>query len=662
MAPVKPIRKLVIANRGEIACRIIRTARRLGIATVAVYSDADARALHVEAADEAVRLGPAAASASYLVGERVIEAARRTGADAIHPGYGFLAESAAFARSCAAAGLVYVGPTPDVIERLGLKGAAKIAAVEAGVPVLPGYNGAGQDGATLTREAGVLGFPLAVKAAAGGGGRGLRVVDRPEALAGAVESAGREATAAFGDGRLILERWLARPRHVEVQIMGDADGNVVHLHERDCSVQRRHQKLIEEAPAPGLAADLRRRICAAAVTLAKAVGYRNAGTVEFLVDGDVYFFLEVNTRLQVEHPVTESITGLDLVELQLSVASGAPIGLRQDDIRANGHAIEARVCAEDPARDFLPQTGVIGALRWPATTGGGPRIDTGVRVGDSVGLAYDSLLGKVIVHRPDREAARLGLADALAATTIGGLNTNIGFLRAVVSHPVFAAGAPDTGFLGRAMAELAPPATAAADDVLAAAALTVVLGRAEAKRTPWAAGRPWRLNAPASETVRFHDGTATRAVAVTHEVEGYRIAIDGREHEVGADPAPDGELALTVDGLRRRAHVARDGTALAVTLAGYATRLTHVDALDSKRAAEAADGHLRAPMPGRVVKVHVAPGAFVQRGEPLVVLEAMKMEHTIAAPTAGRVQSVPFGAGDLVAEGAELVVLEAGET
>ncbi|MGH6717695.1 MAG: biotin carboxylase N-terminal domain-containing protein, partial [Alphaproteobacteria bacterium] len=631
--------------------------------TVAVHSDADARARHVEAADEAVRLGPAPAAESYLRGDRVIEAARLTGADAIHPGYGFLAESAAFARSCADAELIYVGPSADVIDRLGLKGAAKIAAAEAGVPVLPGYNGADQGVARLAREAAAVGFPLAVKAAAGGGGRGLRVVDRPEALAEAIESAGREALAAFGDDRLILERWLARPRHVEVQILGDAHGNVIHLHERDCSVQRRHQKLIEEAPAPGLAPDLRRRITAAAVARAKAVGYQNAGTVEFLLDGDAYFFLEVNTRLQVEHPITEMITGLDLVELQLRIATGAPIGLRQDDVRADGHAIEARVCAEDPTRDFLPQTGVIGVVRWPAAAGApGLRVDSGIRVGDSVGLAYDSLLGKVIVHGVDRAAARLGLADALAATTIAGLTTNVAFLRAVVTHPVFAAGAPDTGFLGRAMAELAPPATPASDATLTAAALAVVLGRAEAVRTPWAAGRPWRLNAPATETLRFHDGLAERAVVVTHEGNGYRIAVDGREHEGSAVLASDGELALTVDGLRRRAHVTLDDGAITVTLAGSAKRLARVDPLDSTRATAAADGHLRAPMPGRVVKVHVAPGAVVERGQPLVVLEAMKMEHTIAAPTAGRIQSVPFGAGDLVPEGAELVVLEAGET
>jgi 3-methylcrotonyl-CoA carboxylase alpha subunit len=659
MGAMTPIRKLLIANRGEIACRIMATARRMGIATVAVYSDADASARHVALADEAVRLGPAPAPESYLRIDRVLDAARTTGADAIHPGYGFLAESAAFARACAEAGVTYVGPPADVIERLGLKGAAKDAAIAAGVPVLPGYQGIAQDDATLVREATRIGFPLAVKAAAGGGGRGLRLVERAADLMGAIDSARREARGAFGDDRLILERWVTRPRHVEVQIVADRHGTVLHLHKRDCSVQRRHQKVVEEAPAPGLSDDLRGRVTGAAVALARAAGYVNAGTVEFLVDRDAFFFLEVNTRLQVEHPITECITGFDLVELQLRVASGEPLGIGQGDVPAHGHAFEVRVCAEDPARDFLPQAGRLDAMHWPdADTGA--RVDTGFGTGDVIGRDYDSLLGKLIVHGRDREDARRAMVAALGRCAIAGLATNIDFLAAVMAHPEFAAGAPDTGFLGRTMADLVPRQSAASAAVVAAAALAVVLGRKIDDCSPWAMGRPWRLNAPAMETVRLRDGTAERVVAVTHRADGFALTIDGVDHRASASLGADGVLTLTLDGMRRVARVARSGASVTVMGLGAARRLTVVDPLGgAESASETPDGHLRAPMPGKVVKVHVRPGDAVERGAPLIALEAMKMEHTIAAPSAGRVATVPFAVGDLVGEGDELIVLEA---
>jgi 3-methylcrotonyl-CoA carboxylase alpha subunit len=656
------IRRLLVANRGEIACRIMRTARRLGIGTVAVYSDADARARHVAMADQAVRLGPAPAADSYLRIDRVVAAAQATGADAIHPGYGFLAESAAFARACDTAGIVYVGPPADVIEKLGLKGSAKDVAIAAGVPVLPGYQGVDQDDDRLVAEASRIGFPLAVKAAAGGGGRGLRLVERKEDLPAAIGSARREAKGAFGDDRLILERWVRAPRHVEVQIIADRHGNVVHLHERDCSVQRRHQKVVEEAPAPGLTDGLRQRITSSAVALAKAAGYINAGTVEFLVDGDFFFFLEVNTRLQVEHPVTESITDFDLVELQLRVAAGEKLDLRQEDVRASGHAFEVRVCAEDPARDFLPQIGRITAMRWPGPERG-VRVDTGFGPGDVVGPDYDSLLAKVIVHGRDREAARLALIDALGRSGVAGLPTNLGFLTAVAAHPEFAKGAPDTGFLGRTMADLVPAQKPADDAAIQAAVAAIVLGRPREGSSPWASGRPWRLNAPAVETLRLRDAGTERLVSVEHRATDLLVTIDGRANAMTAIAEADGTLALTIEGTRRRAAVVVDGPSITVMDSGTTHILTLVDPLGGGGdGAEGDIGHLRAPMPGKVVKVHVKPGDRVERGAPLVTLEAMKMEHTIAAPAAGTITSVPFAQGDLVAEGAELIVFEALET
>ncbi|MEX2648744.1 MAG: biotin carboxylase N-terminal domain-containing protein [Alphaproteobacteria bacterium] len=659
MADLRPVRKLLIANRGEIACRIARTARRLGIGVVAVHSDADANARHVALADEAYRLGPAPATESYLRIDRVLEAAKATGADAIHPGYGFLAESAAFARACANAGLIYVGPPAEVIERLGAKDAAKEVAIAAGVPVLPGYQGTAQDDATLVREAKTLGYPLAVKAVAGGGGRGLRVVRESGGLSEALASARREANGAFGDDRLILERWLDRPRHVEVQILGDAHGNVVHLHERDCSLQRRHQKIVEEAPAPGLSDSMRGGLGAAAVALAKAVGYVNAGTVEFLVDANWFFFLEVNTRLQVEHPVTEFITGLDLVELQLRVASGAPSGLDQSAIPRRSHAIEVRLCAEDPARGFLPQTGRVARLWLPEATGG-VRIDTGLDEGDTVGLDYDSLIAKIIVGGATREEARERMLGALRRTGLVGLSTNVEFLAALVAHPTFAAGAPDTGFLDRSLPELLVEAPPPPDQAIVAAAIAHVRSRASGGGSPWAVGRPWRLSAAAVETLRMIVAGEELAVRVTHLDAGYDVAIDGRTHHVRsfAEMRGSGPLDLAIDGARRDYHVHIEGQTIHILWSGTVHRLALIDPLAVAAGASEADGHLRAPMPGRVVKVMAEVGASVERGAPLLVLEAMKMEHTITAPVAGRVARMPFGPGDLVEEGTELVVFE----
>ena len=660
-------RKILIANRGEIARRILRTAHRLGVRVVAVYSDADAEAAHVAEADEAHRIGPAPAADSYLNIEAIVAAAQRAGAQAVHPGYGFLAENADFAEACMAAGLVFVGPPPAAIRTLGSKAAAKALMAKAGVPLVPGYHGAEQDLATLEQAAAGTGYPVLIKASAGGGGKGMRIVERPEDFAEALESARREAVAAFADDRVIIEAYLERPRHIEVQVFADAHGNVVHLFERDCSIQRRHQKVLEEAPAPGLGAERRAEMAAAAVAATRASGYLGAGTVEFICQGADFYFMEMNTRLQVEHPVTEMITGQDLVEWQLRVAAGEPLPLGQDDLVMRGHAIEARIYAEDPANDFLPSTGRLVYLRLPEE---GPhvRLDAGVREGDEVSVHYDPLLAKLTVWDRSRTAALARLSAALGEVQIVGPANNVEFLAALAAHPAFAAGEVDTGFIARHLADLLPEAAPASDQVLALASLAELLrlraqAEARARRSsdpysPWHQTSGWRLNLGTHTRLSFRDGAREVEVLVHYRPEGYILELPGGRIAARGELGPDGALLADLDGRRVTASVVRHDGAVAVLVGGGLHRLQPIDPLQATAAAEAGLGRMTAPMPGKVIKVHVTPGQAVARGAPLIVLEAMKMEHCISAPADGTVAEVHYAPGDLVEEGAELIAFE----
>jgi 3-methylcrotonyl-CoA carboxylase alpha subunit len=663
--------KILIANRGEIAVRVIRTARRLGIGSVAVYSEADAGALHVALADEAYPVGPAPARESYLRIDRILEAARRSGAQAIHPGYGFLSENAEFAEACAAAGIVFIGPPPGAIRAMGSKSAAKALMEKAGVPLVPGYHGERQQPDFLAGEADALGYPVLVKASAGGGGKGMRVVARPEEFAAALEGARREAAASFGDDRVLIEKYLERPRHIEMQVFADAHGNCVHLFERDCSPQRRHQKVIEEAPAPGFDEARRRAMGEAAVAAARAVSYVGAGTVEFIAEGDRFYFMEMNTRLQVEHPVTEMITGQDLVEWQLRVAAGERLPLAQEQLAIDGHAFEARIYAEDPARDFLPQTGRLRRLRPPPADGRHVRIDSGVREGDAITIHYDPMIAKLIVWDRDRGEALRRLVGALLQYEIAGLSTNVGFLARLAAHPEFAAGAVDTGFIARHRDALLPDGGAASMRVVAASVLALLLDQeAEAKRraaasadpwSPWHRTDGWRLNGETSQSVRLVEGETAHEVSIRYRGGAVEIELAGTRLAARAERLLDGAVLMDLDGVRTRAAVVRHGPEFTVLTDGAAHRLVYVDPHASHVEEEAGGGRLTAPMPGRVVRVLVEPGATVRRGAALMVLEAMKMEHTIAAPTAGTVEAVNFAAGDLVEEGAELLVIAPAE-
>ncbi|MEM7497743.1 MAG: biotin carboxylase N-terminal domain-containing protein [Pseudomonadota bacterium] len=650
------ITKLLIANRGEIACRIARTARRLGIATVAVHSDADRDAAHVAAADEAVAIGPAAAAESYLRAERLLRAARETGADAVHPGYGFLSENPDFAEAVTGAGLAWVGPPPDAIRAMGLKDAAKRLMEEAGVPVVPGYHGEGQDAGLLAKEAERIGYPVLVKARAGGGGKGMRLVERPAAFAEALERARSEAASAFGDDRVLVEKFVANPRHIEVQVFGDGHGNIVHLYERDCSAQRRHQKVIEEAPAPGMTPALRAAMTAAAVRAAEAVGYAGAGTVEFIVDGarmaegadDCFFFMEMNTRLQVEHPVTELVTGLDLVEWQLRVASGEALPVAQEAIALRGHAVEARLYAEDAARDFMPQTGRIAALALPE--GPGIRVDAGVRAGDEVTPHYDPMIAKIIAAGPTRAAAFARLGEALAETHVAGVVTNADFLARLAALPAMLEARLDTGMIAREAAALhGVPEPEAAELALAAAAVSGQLG-ADHPLTGWRAWGSGRAH------LRLLSGEAA-----------YDIAFDAARGRLEAE-TPSGPAALTYRaldgaiwqvadaGAARRVAVHAHGDA--VTLARPGRRLAFRREDPRARTEKSAGGdRLTAPLPGLVKTVSVSAGEKVSEGDVLAVMEAMKMEHALRAPRDGEVAEVAAGAGDQVAEGALLIAL-----
>ncbi len=662
--------KILIANRGEIACRVMRTARRLGIATVAVHSDVDSGAAHVALADEARLLGPAPSRESYLRGDRIIAAALETGAEAIHPGYGFLSENADFAEACASAGLVFIGPPPAAMRAMGGKSEAKALMETAAVPLVPGYHGVAQDEATLAAAARDIGWPVLIKASAGGGGKGMRVVETADAFAAELAAARREAAASFGDDRVLIEKYLARPRHVEIQVFADGHGNCVHLFERDCSIQRRHQKIVEEAPAPGMDPALRARMGAAAVAAARAIGYRGAGTVEFLLDADgSFYFMEMNTRLQVEHPVTEFITGLDLVEWQLRVAAGRPLPKSQDELTVNGHAIEVRICAEDPDRDFMPATGRLDHLRFPPE---GPhlRVDTGVRPGDRVGIHYDPMLAKLIVWDEDRAGAVRRLRAALAATEIVGLATNVDFLGAVAGHPAFAAAELDTGFIGRHRDTLLPAPEAPSDSVLALACLGVLLERkAEAERvaaassdphSPWAFCDGWRLNDDAHDTLHLRHGDADVLVPLIYRPWGWELFLPGGRIEARGTLTADGRLVAELGPARSGAgFVHRDGT-LTLFVAGRSHRLDLVDPLPAD-SLEPHVGGVTAVTPGIVTALLVAAGDAVVKGQALVVMEAMKMEHTLKAPADGVVARLMFAVGDLVEEGAVLVAFETEE-
>ena len=661
---------VLIANRGEIACRVIRTARRLGVRAIAVYSDADANALHVSLADEAVRIGPAEARLSYLNTDAILDAVAHSAAEAVHPGYGFLSENAEFAEACASRGIVFIGPPPGAIRAMADKATARTLMARAGVPVVPGGQDATRDPAVMAAEAAKIGFPVLLKAVAGGGGRGMRVVERSDDIPAASESAAREAAAAFGDDRLLVEKWIGRPRHVEVQVFADRHGGAIYLHERDCSVQRRHQKVIEEAPAPGLDPALRRRFGEAAVAAARAVGYEGAGTVEFLLDEDgSFYFLEMNTRLQVEHPVTEMITGQDLVDWQFQVAVGQPLPLSQDDVPCNGHAFEARIYAEDPGRDFLPGAGGLRHLRLPADSLH-VRVDAGVRQGDAVGVDYDPMIAKVITWDTSRGAALRRMRRALDETQVVGPPSNVEFLSLIAGHPAFGNGDVDTGFIERHRHDLFPESRPASPRVLALAALSVLLRReAEAlavaarsrdPHSPWHATNGWRLNDDSHAVLTFIDGDRPVAVTVYFRAGGLELDVPGAPGPLPVRGQSDdvGDIVADIGGVRVRATVIRDGDALTIMDAGTRHTVTIDDPAARAGQQDASPGGLRAPMPAKVVAVHVSPGDRVARGATVIVLEAMKMEHAVTAPSDGTVVEVRYTVGDQVGEGDDLLRIE----
>ena len=652
--------KILIANRGEIACRVMRTARRLGIGAVAVHTDADRSALHVRTADEARRVE------SYLDIEAIVAAARAAGAEAIHPGYGFLSENEDFASACRQAGLVFIGPSPEAIAAMGDKAAAKRLMEKAGVPLVPGYHGEQQDAALLEKEAARIGFPVLIKPSAGGGGKGMRVVSTEKEFAPALEGARREAKSSFGDDRVLIERYLERPRHIEIQVFGDAKGNVVYLFERDCSVQRRHQKVLEEAPAPGLAAKKRNEMGAAAVAAAKAIDYTNAGTVEFIAEQDGrFYFMEMNTRLQVEHPVTEMVTGLDLVELQLRVAAGEVLPFSQKDLRLEGHAIEARIYAEDPERDFLPATGRLVHVGFPQGTD--VRIDAGVESGDEITPWYDPMIAKLIVRGADRDAALARLRQALAAVEIAGVKTNVAFLRRVAASRAFSRAELDTGLIERNRDEIFPERDEIGTDVLAAAAFAELayeqrIARERAQTSgdpysPWHRVDGWRLNEDSHHDFLFVEAEREHPVRVHFGGSGLRLAVHGKEHDFSGDTLEAGALSIRLDDRTYRARALRDGDDWHVVAGDEYHRLTLRHGLPGPDE-EARSGSLAAPMPGRIVQVMSRPGEAVKKGQALLILEAMKMEHTITAPADGVVKEIHFAAGEQVLEGTDLITME----
>ncbi|WP_298357413.1 biotin carboxylase N-terminal domain-containing protein [Rhodoblastus sp.] len=656
--------KILIANRGEIACRVIRTARRLGVATVAVFSDADSCARHVRLADEAIRIGSAQARESYLAIEKIIAAAKASGADAIHPGYGFLSENPAFREACDASGLVFIGPPLEALRAMGSKSEAKKLMQAAGVPLASGYHGDDQDAGRLKREAEAIGFPVLIKAALGGGGKGMRRVEASADFDAALAACRREAMASFGDAKVLIEKYIEPARHIEIQIFGDAHGNIVSLFERDCSVQRRHQKVLEEAPAPGLSAARRREMGAAAVQAAKAVAYVGAGTVEFIVAPDgAFFFMEMNTRLQVEHPVTECVTGLDLVEWQLRVAAGEPLPKRQDDIFLNGCAIEARIYAEDSGKDFLPSTGTLAALRWPAR---GPhvRIDAGVDQGDEIGPHYDPMIAKLIVHDDSRARALARMRRALADCHIVGVANNVVFLSRLVATPSFVAGHLDTGLIARESPKLfAPEDPPPADAIFVAALAALACERASPPRgndplSPWNARDNWRLSGEEPRLLNFTHADTAYVVRALARGESSSLSCGEARVTAKAEHDDNGRMRVAIDDRIFSATAISTGADWAVFLDGRMWTFQLVDPLRRAAAEHRRDGGLTAPMSGRVVAHFVEPQTSVAAGAPLMAMEAMKMEHVVKAPAAGRVASFLYAPGDQVSEGSELLTFE----
>ncbi|HEY7753350.1 MAG TPA: biotin carboxylase N-terminal domain-containing protein [Steroidobacteraceae bacterium] len=651
------IRRLLIANRGEIACRVIRSCRRLGVHAIAVHSEADRAARHVRLADEAACIGPPPARESYLNVTAVLEAARATRAEAIHPGYGFLSENAAFAEACAAAGIAFVGPSPAAIRAMGLKHEAKAIVSAAGVPVVPGYMGDDQSPATFAREAERIGFPLLVKAVAGGGGKGMRIVRAAGELPEAIAGARGEAESAFGDGRLMLERFLERPRHIEVQVFGDRHGNCVHLFERECSVQRRYQKIIEESPSPFIDAPTRAAMTAAAVRAAQAVGYVNAGTVEFIVGaGGEFYFMEMNTRLQVEHPVTEYVTGLDLVEWQLCVAAGEQLPLAQDQIRQRGHAIEARLYSEDPRRGFLPSVGTVERFAHPREDQDW-RVDTGIEDGDAVTVHYDPMIAKVIAGGGDRRTALARLRRALDRTAVFGIQNNLPLLRAIARHPQFEAGDVDTGFVDRELETLVREQAPAPESLLLAAALALEerAGAAPAAG-PWSLADAWRTGGPAPQAVGLRAPAFVRLRA-RRDRGGIELEADGRRLAGTVAALAEGRYRVDPGSGPRELEVIRHGARLQV-IGEQADELSFAPGWPHERGVEDADAHPASPLPGRVVDLRVKPGDAVAKGEVLAVVEGMKMQHAIRAGRAGRVMQVFARAGELVDAEAVLFDIE----
>jgi 3-methylcrotonyl-CoA carboxylase alpha subunit len=653
--------KLLIANRGEIACRVARTARRMGIRTVAVYSDADAHSAHVAACDEAVHIGGPRPQDSYLRGDVILEAARSTGSDAIHPGYGFLSENAEFAADCAKAGIMFVGPSPQAIAAMGSKSAAKALMEKAGVPLTPGYHGERQEPDYLLKEAARIGFPVLIKAVAGGGGKGMRRVDSAADFAAALASCQREAAASFKDDRVLVEKYLTSARHIEVQVFGDHHGSMVYLFERDCSVQRRHQKVIEEAPAPGMTATRRRQMGEAAVAAARAVNYSGAGTVEFIVEGDAFYFMEMNTRLQVEHPVTEMITGLDLVEWQLRVASGEPLPRKQTELSITGHAIEARVYAEDPAREFLPSIGRLSHLSTPVPAAD-VRIDTGVREGDEITPFYDPMIAKLIVHGDTREVAIARMRDALAQYEVVGVATNIAFLARLVRTASFVESRVDTALIERERTILFPPPKTPPRAAFDLAVLALTSRRPpRSMPSPWQDQEGWRLGASGQQHWKFRSGDVVNLLGVSFREGGVRVEMGGVSHAVFGHMDRDGRIIAHIDETPVTARARTFDGITHVFLEGDHHTFEWIDPYLPESEEGDRHGGLMAPMPGRIIAVLAKAGDTVARGAPLIVMEAMKMEHTITAPGAGVVEQVLCSNGEQVKDGVELLRLRRNE-
>ncbi|MCM5678511.1 acetyl/propionyl/methylcrotonyl-CoA carboxylase subunit alpha [Schlegelella sp. S2-27] len=657
-------KKILIANRGEIACRVAATARRLGIKTVAVYSDADANAKHVHACDEAVHIGGSAPRDSYLRYERILDAARATGAQAVHPGYGFLSENEDFAQACADAGLAFIGPPASAIAAMGSKAAAKTLMEKAGVPLVPGYHGDRQEPEFLKAEAARIGYPVLIKASAGGGGKGMRAVGSADEFEAALASCKREAAASFGDDHVLVERYVTRPRHIEIQVFGDTQGHCVYLFERDCSVQRRHQKVLEEAPAPGMTEERRREMGEAAVAAARAVGYVGAGTVEFIAEQDGrFYFMEMNTRLQVEHPVTEAITGHDLVEWQLRVAAGERLPALQDELRIRGHAIEARLCAENPEAQFLPATGWLRVFRMPRASEfdvAPVRVDAGVREGDEISPYYDSMIAKLIVHGETREQALSRLDAALADTHIVGLHTNAAFLRRVAASRSFTTADLDTALIERERDVLfGGPGLDLACAVAGVAARVLAEEAQFENADPWSRRDGWRLHGAARRRMELDVGGQRHVAYLAYQHDGsHLLQLGEAQHPLRARSLGGDRFDVSLGADRWELAVYRQGESYAVFAPQGSLSLVWIDAIAHAAEGSHDAGRLTAPMPGKLIALHVSAGQKVHKGQPLAVMEAMKMEHTIAAPADGLVEEVLYGVGDQVGEGAELLRLK----